>query len=143
MIIYLSNFTTYHTVASTRGQRDGGIPQRRKTWTIDTVCSMQWTGRMWRLSSQELMYKASKKMPCRFIKCMIDMLNTGKQKHIFAESTNTTPTVSDQHHCCKQDIKTTLRVYKCNNMDIKKIFTASIKLLFQALCNCKNKIPNV
>ena len=138
MITYLSNFTTYHSVY----QRDGGIPQRRNNWTIDTVCSMQWTGRIWRLPSQEFT-RLLKQIPCRFIKCMIDMMNTGKQKHIFAESTNTTPTVSDQCHCCKQDIETTLHVYKYNNMDIKKFFTVSIKLLFQGLCNCNNKIPTV
>ena len=67
------------------------------------------------------------------------MTNTGKQRHLFTKSTNKNPTVSDQCPCCKQETKKTLHLYKCNHTDIKKIFTVSIELLFQALCS--NKIP--
>ena len=76
MITYLSNCTTYCIIASTRGMEEylsgGEIGQ----W----VCSVQWTGRIWRLPSPEFT-RHLKQIWGRFIKFMINMPNTGKQRH--------------------------------------------------------------
>ena len=74
------------------------------------IYSMQWTGRIRRLQSPEFTRRLPQ-IQGGFIKFMIDMPDTGKKKHLFTESTDKNPIVSNQCPCCKQDTKTTLHLY--------------------------------
>jgi hypothetical protein len=96
------------------------------------ICSMQWTGRIWRLPSPEFTRRL-KQTPSGFVKFIINMPNTGKQKHLFTKSTGKNSTVSNNAPAANRTPKqlctsTNASIRIC----IKKIFAASIELLFHA-----------
>ena len=102
----------------------------RNGWTQQTFDMVDWE----HLEVSIIPIKQrSKSEFARYIKFMIDMQNTGRQKHRFTTDSTTTPTTSNVCPCCKTVEETTMHLYQCNERKVHDLVTRGLASLLDAL----------
>ena len=105
---------------------------RREGWDTTTLSDVDWPHLEYSITK---LFKSNKRRFARYVKFMIDMPHTGRQKQKFTINTKAKPTVDHIFPCCKADEETTMHLYHCPHSDIR----AELKRSFQQLSNTLEK----
>ena len=109
---------------------------RRETWDTDTLDDVDWYPLG---TSLQKIFKSKKRTFARYVKFMIDMSNTSRQKHAFTSRSKTKPTVENLCPCCKAEEETTLHLFHCRHPAIRDELKRSFNILHDTLE--KDEVP--
>jgi hypothetical protein len=110
--------------------------RRRETWDKGTLEDVDWYPLG---TSLQKIFKSKKRTFERFVKFMIDMSHTSRQKHSFTSRLTTKPTIENLCPCCKVEEETTLHFFHCRHPAIRDELKRSFNILHDTLE--KDEVP--
>ena len=111
--------------------------QRCETWDNDTLGDVDWYPLG---TSLQKIFKSKKRTFARFVKFMIDMSHTSRQKHAFTSRSTPNPPVDNLCPCCKAEEETTLHLFRCRYPAIRDELKRSFNVLQDKLE--KDEVPS-